>query len=309
MRFDEYRKHDATALAGLDRQARGQRQATCWSLRSRGRSRSIRPSTPSCTSSTKRRARPWRAAPRKGRWPACPICIKDLAFPRDGRAGAARQQPVQGFRGRSRQRLCGALQEGGAGHLRPHLDAGVRPEPQHRAAPQRLVPQSVEPRIFGRRLLGRRCGGGHCRHSAGGACDRRRRLDPHSGGAVRPVRTEAVARARVVRARRGRRLGRAVGRARREPQRARFGTDARLHGRHRARRSLCGADARAPLRRGARPTARQAQDRADAEGPSRREAASRDARRPCRAPPSCARASATSSRRRTPSSTWWRCGP
>ena len=197
-------------------------------------------------------------------------------LPRDGRAGAARQQPVQGFRGRSRQRLCRALQEGGAGHLRPDLDAGVRPQPQHRAAPQRIVPQSVEPRIFGRRLIGRCRGSGHCRCSSRGACDRRRRLDPYSSGAVRPVRTEALARTRVVRARLGRGMGRAVGGARREPQRARFGVDARLHGRYRARRSLCGAHARAIVRGGARPLSRQAQDCADAEGSSRRKVASRD---------------------------------
>ena len=114
------------------------------------------------------------------------------------------------------------------------------------------VPQSVEPRTLGRRLIGRCRGGGHCRCSARGARHRRRRLDPHSGGAVRPVRTEAVARTRVVRARLGRGLGRAVGGSRREPQRARFGLDARLHGRYRAWRSLCGANARAIVRGGAR---------------------------------------------------------
>ncbi len=79
MRFDEYRKHDATALAGLIAK-REVSAVTCWKLRSRGRSRSIRPSTPSCTSSTRKRARPWRPARRKGRWRACPICIKDLHF-------------------------------------------------------------------------------------------------------------------------------------------------------------------------------------------------------------------------------------
>ena len=69
------------------------------------------------------------------------------------------------------------------------------------------VPQSLEPRAFAGRLLGRRGGSGRRRHPARGARDRRRRLDPHPGGAMRPVRIEAVARAHVVRRRTRARAG------------------------------------------------------------------------------------------------------
>ena len=210
MRFDEYRKHDATALAGLI----AKREVSAGDVLeiAIARAEQVNPAINAIVHKQYEKARKAVAAgPPQGPLAGVPYLHQGSRFPRDGRAGATRQQPVQGFRGRSRQRLCGALQEGGSGHLRPHLDAGVRPQPQHRAAPQRSVPQSVEPGIFGRRLIGRCRGSGHCRRSSGGARDRRRRLDPNSGRAVRPVRTEALARARVVRARLGRRLGRAVG--------------------------------------------------------------------------------------------------
>ena len=78
--------------------------------------------------------------------------------PRQGRARPPRQQPVQGLRRRPRQRLPGALPEGGPRHLRPHLDARVRPQPHHRGAPLRADPQPLEPRALAGRLLGRRGG-------------------------------------------------------------------------------------------------------------------------------------------------------
>ena len=95
-----------------------------------------------------------------------------------------------------------------------------------------------------RRRFERRFGGrGRERHGAGRARRRRRRLDPHPGEHVRPVRPEAVARARLARPRRERRLGRPRRAARRHAQRAR-----QRRGARRARRATCPAT-RTPRRR------------------------------------------------------------
>ena len=81
---------------------------------------------------------------------------------------------------------------------------------------------------------------------------------------------------------------------------------ARLHCRRRAWRPLRCADAGATVRGRAVASAGQAADRLDAQGSPRRQAASRMRERPCGTPPSCARASAISSRRPIRSSTSWR---
>ena len=62
-------------------------------------------------------------------------------------------------------------------------------------------------RAHARRIERRLRGRGRERHGAGRARGRRRRLDPHPREHVRPVRTEAVARPRLARARRGRSRG------------------------------------------------------------------------------------------------------
>ena len=62
--------------------------------------------------------------------------------------------------------------------------------------PKALRPdaQPVEPRAHAGRLQRRRGGGRRGRHRAAGARQRRRRLDPHPGVVLRPLRAEAVAR-------------------------------------------------------------------------------------------------------------------
>ena len=95
-----------------------------------------------------------------------------------------------------------------------------------------LMP-TTESRLFGptrnpwnlgslvRRIV-RRCGRGSRRaHPADGACQRRRRLDPHSGFGLRRVRHEADPGAQSARARSRRRLGRLFLRPCRQHQRAR----------------------------------------------------------------------------------------
>ena len=85
---------------------------------------------------------------------------------------------------------------------------GIRPDADHRVAPVRSDPESVESGAFLGRLVRRRGRGGRGAHSARRACQRRRRLDPHSGFRLRRVRIEADPGAQPARARSRRRLGR-----------------------------------------------------------------------------------------------------
>ena len=68
MRFEEYRKHDATALAGLIAKREVSAKRGAGGRDCAGGAGQSRRSTPSCTSSTTRRARRWRPARRRGRW-------------------------------------------------------------------------------------------------------------------------------------------------------------------------------------------------------------------------------------------------
>ena len=102
-----------------------------------------------------------------------------------------------------------------------------------------------------RRVERRGRGGGRGRDVAGGARERRRRLDPHPGVVLRAVRDQARPRPR---------LAGAVGRARglldqrpADPDGARRCRASRRDGRLRDRRSVVGPAARAPVRRGGRP--------------------------------------------------------
>ena len=253
MRFDEYRRHDATALAGLI--AKGEVSAKEVLETAIARAEQVNPAINAIVHKQYDRARSAVAAglpdgPLKG------VPFSSRTWPSSRRASRPpRQQPVHRLRRRPRQRLRAPLQGRRPRHHGPQLDPRVRPEPEHGAAPLRLVPQSLESRALGWRVLGRCRGGGHRRHPADGARDRRRRLDPHPGGPVRPLRAQAVARPHLHGAGCGRGLGRPLRRPRGEPQRARLGPHARRDRRPRARRPLRRADARALLRRGDRPSA------------------------------------------------------
>ena len=135
MRFDEYRRHDATALAGLI--AKREVSAKEVLETAIARAEQVNPAINAIVHKQYERARKAvgrRAARRAARGRALShqgprhSCEK-------GEPATARQQPVQGFRRRPRQRLRGALQEGGPRHHGPQLDPGVRAQPHHRAAP------------------------------------------------------------------------------------------------------------------------------------------------------------------------------
>ena len=98
---------------------------------------------------------------------------------------------------------------------------GIRTDADHRIPAVRPDPQSLESRALVRRFIRRRGGGGGGAHPADGACQRRRRLDPHSRLGLRRVRNEADPRAQPARPRSRRRLGRIFLRPCRQHQRAR----------------------------------------------------------------------------------------
>ena len=125
MRFDEYRKYDAVALAALV--AKGDVTAGEL-LDTRHRSRRASQSCDQCN-----RAHPVPARTRRRRRPsfqvdrcvAFPTCIKDLSiFEKDVPAGLGSALYVNFVPG-SRQRLYRALQAGGARYHGPQYDAGA----------------------------------------------------------------------------------------------------------------------------------------------------------------------------------------
>ena len=133
------------------------------------------------------------------------------------------------------------------------------------------------------------------------ARQRRRRIDPHPVVVLRPLRPEAVARARLerslllVRRPLDRRIARALRRGRRRLPRRGL--------RLRAGRPLVGPAARAPLRGGARSGSRPAPYRGRRDPSDRRTRPRGLHRRPCVPPPRSSRSSATTSatrRRRGP---------
>lgn len=77
-----------------------------------------------------------------------------------------------------------------------------------------------------RRIVWRGGGGRGSGRTAGGACQRWRRIDPHSGGVLRRVRAETVARADADGTGEDGRLERTFDRGRGQPHGARYGSDA-----------------------------------------------------------------------------------
>ena len=77
--------------------------------------------------------------------------------------------------------------------------AGVRDHRRHGVRAERRVPEPVGHLAHARRLVGRRRGGGRRGRAAARARLGRRRLGPHPRRLLRPLRDQAVARARLCR--------------------------------------------------------------------------------------------------------------
>ena len=230
MRFEEYRKHDATALAALI--AKREVSPSEMMEAAIARAEEVNPKINAIVHKQYEKARKavTGGAP-GGPLGGVPYLIKDLHFLERGEPARLGSSLFKDYVADhdsayvARCKTAGLIIFGRSATPEFGLN-------QYGAAAAGAVSQPVERGAFGGRVVGRRGGGGCRGHPACGARDRRRRLHPHSGGAVRTVRAEAVARAGVVRAGRWRGLGWTVDRPRGEPQRARFSAHARLHGRN-----------------------------------------------------------------------------
>ncbi len=127
--------------------------------------------------------------------------------------------------------------DSGRHDLRQKRQSGIRIDADHGVAAVRPDPQSLESGAFLRRFFRRRGGCGRRAHSSRGACQRRRRFDPHSRLRIRRVRIETDPRAQSARPRSRRRLGRIFLRSCREHQRARQRGDAGCDSRARNHRA------------------------------------------------------------------------
>ena len=109
------------------------------------------------------------------------------------------------------------------------------------------------PKPYRRRLVGRLGRGGGLRHGAHGARVRRAGVDPHPGGVLWPGGPESHPRPQPESARRLRLRGRAGGRSRGDPHRARLRRHARRHRLSRAGLALCQPGEVGTLSPGGRP--------------------------------------------------------
>ena len=230
-----------------------------------------------------------RGARRNTRWPAAWLrrcAVRRRAVPPErsgrrpgGRADDRRLALLRPCAGAGRCRDRGPLQAGGPAHPRAHQHAGVRTERLDRARAVRPDPQPLGPDPLERRLERRLGGRGRGPHGAARPCQRRRRLDPHPGVLLRPVRPEDHARPPVLCALCRRSAGRLRGRARGDAQRARQRGRARCHGGPGRRRPVLSAAAFAPVSRGGRHRACPAAHRARHRGVRRQSGRSRLHRR------------------------------
>ena len=221
MRFDEYRKQDATALAGLI--AKGELDAKSVLEVAIARAEQVNPAINAIVHKQYDQARKVVATGLlAGPFAGVPFLIKDLGYFEKGEPGDLRQPALRRLCRRPRQRLCQALQESRSGVHGPQLKSGIWLESQHRAASLRLLQESWNLAHSRGRLFGRRGGGGDRRRPADGPRYRRRGLDPHSRRAMRPVWAQALTRSHLDGAGCRRRLGRHVGRPCGKPQRAGF---------------------------------------------------------------------------------------
>src|SRR5215813_10122151 len=260
MKFEEYRKHDAISLAALiaHREVKGEEVLEA----AIARAERINPVISAIVHKQYEQARKAVVAglpegPLKG----VPYLIKDLGFFETGEPATFGSSLFKDFIAGHETAYVTRCKKAGLvfmGRI-SSPEFGLNPNTEPRLYGSCHNPWN--PRVLAWGFLRRRGGSGIRRHPASGACNRRRRLDPDSSGAVRPVRTQAVTRTGVYGARRRRRMGWAISRIRGQPQCARLGPHARLHCWTGARRPLCCADARELLPRCHRPSAAQAQDR------------------------------------------------
>ena len=195
---------------------------------------------------------------RTGPLAGVPIAVKDdLALSGEVATRGTRSLAAPGDRG------CGghpAVARRRRHPGRDHQRAGADDLPVDGERRQRRHPQSVGPRANARRLLGWLGVGGRRGHGGRRHRLRRRRLDPDSGGVLRPGRDEALPRPGVLAAGR-QRVARPLDLRRPGPDGRRQRAAARRHARRAAGRHRPRARVLRQLRRGGRRRAPAAADR------------------------------------------------
>ena len=193
MRFDEYRKHDATALAGLI----AKREVSPAEVLETAiaRAEQVNPAINAIVHKQYDQARKAVAAGLPdGPLAGVPYLIKDLAFLEKGEPARLGSSLFKDFVADHDSAYVTRCKKAGlvifGRTSTPEFGLNPTTEPRLYGA----YPQSLEPRALAGRLLGRRGGSGDRRRPPGGARHRRRRLDPHPRRPVRPVRAQAVAR-------------------------------------------------------------------------------------------------------------------
>ena len=153
MRFDEYRRQDATALASLI--AKGEVSAKEVLEAAIARAEQVNPAINAIVHKQYDRARSAVAAGAAQRTAqGVPYLIKDLGFFENGEPARLGSSLFKDFVADHDSAYVARCKRGRPRHHGPQLEPGVRPEPEYRAAPLRLVPQSLEPRALGGRILG-----------------------------------------------------------------------------------------------------------------------------------------------------------
>ena len=133
------------------------------------------------------------STPASGPFSGVPMLVKDLTETAGLRTtfssrAFANYVPTHDCCGRAADEGCGLCRDRQEQHarVRDHCGHGIRPE--------RRVPESLGPLAHAGRLVGRRGSRGRCRCAPARARLGRRRLAPHSGLLLRPLRDQAFAR-------------------------------------------------------------------------------------------------------------------
>src|SRR5882724_4430550 len=256
MRFEEYRTHDAISLAGLI----AKRQVSAEEVLEAAitRAEQVNPAINAIVHKQYEQARRAVAAglpegPLKG----VPYLIKDLGFFQTGEPATLGSSLFKDFVADHETAYVTRCKKAGLVFIgrSSSPEFGLNPNTEPRLYGSCHNPWNLEYSPGG--SSGGGGGSGFRGHSAYGARNRRRRLNPHSSGAVQPVRAQAVTRQGISGARRGRRMGWPIRRTCGQPERARLGPHARLYRWTGARRPLCRAATRVLLPRSHHPSAAQ----------------------------------------------------
>ena len=196
MRFDEYRKQDATALAGLI--AKGELDAKSVLEVAIARAEQVNPAINAIVHKQYDQARKVVATGLlAGPLAGVPFLIKDLGYFEKGEPATYGSRLYANFVADHDSAYVRRCKKAGLVFMGRSSSPEFGLSPEHRAAPLRLLQEPLESCPLRGRLFGRCGGGGDCRRPADGPRYRRRGLDPHPRRALRPVWPQALTRSHL----------------------------------------------------------------------------------------------------------------